>query len=99
MGRASNLTRRREKHALRRRGAGITKTGVKTTKEDTANKDVRDLLIRALTKTVETMEALPHCDEDAADAVAKLGHAAAEIASALELENSFANYLAKEPGI
>jgi len=78
-------------HTPRRRGGAITKRGVNTTKEDTANKDVRDLLIRALTKTVEMMEALPRCDEDAADAVAKLGHTAAEIASALELENSFAN--------
>jgi len=70
---------------------GLRREEGKATKGDATNKDVRKLLIRALTKTVEMMEALPRCDEDAAGAVAKLGHTAAEIASALELENSFAN--------
>lgn len=43
------------------------------------------------------MEALPHCDEDAAAAVAELGKTAANIATVIQMGNSSANYFAKEP--
>ena len=43
------------------------------------------------------IEGLQHCDEDAAAAVAELGKTAANIAAVIQMENSSANYFAKEP--
>ena len=43
------------------------------------------------------MEGLQHCDEDAAAAVAKLGKTAADIGAVIQMENSSADFFAKEP--
>lgn len=66
-------------------------------KEQNADRSTRDLLNRALTRTVEMMERLQNCDEDAAAAAAKLGKTAADIATVIQMENSSANCFAKEP--
>lgn len=87
----------------RRRGRGSLREGAKEgkeverTKEQNAEHSTRDLLTRALTRTVEMMEGLQHCDEDAAAAVAALGKTAADIAAVIQMENSSANCFAKEP--